>query len=40
MLVKPAHLAGLAAYMLGSGSGVMTGAVVDFDQTVTGAYPE
>lgn len=40
MLVKPAHLAGLAAYMLGPGSGVMTGAVVDFDQTITGAYPE
>lgn len=40
MLVKPAHLAGLASYMLGPESGVMTGAVVDFDQFVAGAYPE
>lgn len=40
MLVKPAHLAGLASYMLGPESGVMTGAVVDFDQFVPGAYPE
>lgn len=40
MLVKPAHVAGLAAYLLGPGSGVMTGAVVDFDQNVAGAYPE
>ena len=40
MLVKPAHVAGLACYMLGPGSGVMTGAVVDFDQHVPGSYPE
>lgn len=40
MLVKPGHVAGLAAYMLGPASGVMTGAVVDFDQNVAGAYPE
>lgn len=40
MLVKPAHLAGLASYMLGPESGVMTGAIVDFDQYVAGAYPE
>ena len=40
MLVKPAHLAGLASYMLGPESGVMTGSVVDFDQFVPGAYPE
>jgi NAD(P)-dependent dehydrogenase (short-subunit alcohol dehydrogenase family) len=40
MLVKPAHVAGLATYMLGPLSGVMTGAVVDFDQNVSGAYPE
>ncbi len=39
-LVKPAHVAGLAAYMLGPDSGVMTGSVVDFDQNVAGAYPE
>ncbi|QYK42157.1 MAG: SDR family oxidoreductase [Paracoccaceae bacterium] len=40
MLVKPVHVAGLAAYLLGPQSGVMTGAVVDFDQNVSGAYPE
>ena len=39
-LVKPAHVAGLAAYMLGSGSGVMTGSIVDFDQSVMGAGPQ
>jgi NAD(P)-dependent dehydrogenase (short-subunit alcohol dehydrogenase family) len=40
MLVKPDHVAGLASYMLGPDSGVMTGALVDFDQNVSGAYPE
>ena len=40
MLVKPAHVAGLVSYMLGPLSGVMTGAIVDFDQNVAGAYPE
>ena len=40
MLVKPEHVAGLASYMLGPGSGVMTGSIVDFDQNVAGSYPE
>jgi NAD(P)-dependent dehydrogenase (short-subunit alcohol dehydrogenase family) len=39
-LVKPAHVAGLVTYLLGPRSGVMTGALVDFDQNVAGAYPE
>jgi NAD(P)-dependent dehydrogenase (short-subunit alcohol dehydrogenase family) len=39
-LVKPVHVAHLAAYMLGPASGVMTGSIVDFDQNVAGAYPE
>lgn len=39
-LVKPVHVAGLASYLLGEGSGVMTGAIVDFDQNISGAYPE
>jgi NAD(P)-dependent dehydrogenase (short-subunit alcohol dehydrogenase family) len=39
MLVKPAHVAGLVSYMLSPASGVMTGALVDFDQNVAGAYP-
>jgi NAD(P)-dependent dehydrogenase (short-subunit alcohol dehydrogenase family) len=40
MLVKPGHVAGLASYMLSASAGVMTGALVDFDQNVAGAYPE
>jgi NAD(P)-dependent dehydrogenase (short-subunit alcohol dehydrogenase family) len=40
MLVKPGHVAVLASYMLSADSGVMTGALVDFDQNVAGAYPE
>ena len=40
MLVKPQHVAELASWMLGSGSGVMTGSIVDFDQNVVGSYPE
>lgn len=39
-LVKPAQVAGLASFMLSPESGVMTGAVVDFDQNIAGAYPE
>jgi NAD(P)-dependent dehydrogenase (short-subunit alcohol dehydrogenase family) len=39
-LVKPAEVAGLAAFLLAGESGVMTGAVIDFDQNVAGAYPE
>jgi NAD(P)-dependent dehydrogenase (short-subunit alcohol dehydrogenase family) len=39
-LVKPAHVAVLASYLLSGASGVMTGALVDFDQNVAGAYPE
>jgi NAD(P)-dependent dehydrogenase (short-subunit alcohol dehydrogenase family) len=39
-LIKPAELAGLATYMLSPQSGVMTGALIDYDQNVTGAYPE
>jgi len=38
-LVKPAQLAVLAAYMLSPQSGVMTGALVDYDQNVIGAEP-
>lgn len=40
MLVKPVHVAGLASYMLGPESGVMTGTISDFDQNVPGAFPE
>ncbi len=40
MLVKPAHVAGLVSYLLSGESGVMTGAMVDFDQNVNGAYGE
>ena len=40
MLVKPDHVAGLASFLLGPASGVVTGAVTDFDQQVVGAYPD
>jgi NAD(P)-dependent dehydrogenase (short-subunit alcohol dehydrogenase family) len=40
MLVKPDHVAGLVCYLLSDASGVMTGALIDFDQNVAGAYPE
>ena len=39
-LVKPDQVAALAAYMLSPEAGVMTGALVDYDQNVVGAYPE
>jgi NAD(P)-dependent dehydrogenase (short-subunit alcohol dehydrogenase family) len=39
-LVKPDQVAGLAAYLLSPESGVMTGALIDYDQRVSGAYPE
>ena len=39
-LVKPDQVAGVAAYMLSPESGVMTGALVDYDQNVAGRYPE
>lgn len=39
-LVQPDQLAGLVSYMLSPDSGVMTGALVDYDQVVAGAYPE
>jgi NAD(P)-dependent dehydrogenase (short-subunit alcohol dehydrogenase family) len=39
-LVKPDQLAGLVSYLLSPESGVMTGALVDYDQHVAGAYPE
>jgi NAD(P)-dependent dehydrogenase (short-subunit alcohol dehydrogenase family) len=35
-LVKPRELAGLVTYMLSPESGVMTGALVDYDQNVPG----
>ena len=35
-LVKPAQLAHLVAYMLSPNSGVMTGALVDYDQNIIG----
>ena len=39
-LAKPDQLASLVAYMLSPESGVMTGALVDYDQNVPGSYPE
>ena len=39
-LCKPSQLAGLASYLLSADAGVMTGALIDYDQNVAGAYPE
>jgi len=39
-LARPDELAGLITYMLSPESGVMTGALVDYDQWVPGAQPE
>jgi NAD(P)-dependent dehydrogenase (short-subunit alcohol dehydrogenase family) len=39
-LVKPEQVAGLVAYLLSPESSIMTGALVDYDQNVVGAYPE
>jgi NAD(P)-dependent dehydrogenase (short-subunit alcohol dehydrogenase family) len=39
-LVDPNQLAGLVAYMLSTEAGVMTGALIEYDQFVSGAYPE
>lgn len=39
-LCKPHQLAALASYLLSNEAGVMTGALIDYDQNVAGAYPE
>ncbi|MGR3661094.1 MAG: SDR family oxidoreductase [Paracoccaceae bacterium] len=40
-LCKPHELAGLASYLLSDeAAGVMTGALIDYDQNVAGSYPE
>jgi NAD(P)-dependent dehydrogenase (short-subunit alcohol dehydrogenase family) len=39
-LVQPDQLAGLVAYIASPEAGVMTGALVEYDQFVSGAYPE
>ena len=39
-LCKPHQLAALASYLLSDEAGVMTGALIDYDQNVAGAYPE
>ncbi|RWC03525.1 SDR family oxidoreductase [Mesorhizobium sp.] len=39
-LVKPAQLARLISYMISPQSGVMTGSLVDYDQTIAGSSPE
>ena len=39
-LIHPDEIAGLVAYLLSPESGVMTGALIEYDQFVTGARPE
>lgn len=37
-LIKPAEVAEAALFLIGPGSGIMTGSVIDYDQMVIGAY--
>lgn len=37
-LIRPGDLAGLATYLLSDAAAMMTGALIDFDQNVMGAY--
>ena len=37
-LIRPADVAGLATYLLSEAAEMMTGALIDFDQNVMGAY--
>jgi NAD(P)-dependent dehydrogenase (short-subunit alcohol dehydrogenase family) len=37
-LIRPADVAGLATYLLSDAAEMMTGALIDFDQNVMGAY--
>jgi NAD(P)-dependent dehydrogenase (short-subunit alcohol dehydrogenase family) len=37
-LIRPGDVAGLACYLLSDAAEMMTGAVIDFDQNVMGAY--
>ncbi|HXV25783.1 MAG TPA: SDR family oxidoreductase [Alphaproteobacteria bacterium] len=39
-LCKPHQLASLASYLLSPDAGVMTGALIDYDQNIPGSYPE
>lgn len=37
-LIKPAEVAEVAAFLVSDKSGLMTGAIIDYDQSVVGAY--
>ena len=39
-LVKPDQIAPLIAYLLSPNSGIITGAIIDYDQQIIGAVPE
>lgn len=39
-LVQPDELAELVSYLAGPDSGVITGSLIEYDQVVSGAYPE
>ena len=39
-LAKPKQLAPLAAYLLSPDSGIITGAIIDYDQQIIGVVPE
>ena len=37
-LVKPAEVAQVVAFLLSNRSGLMTGSIIEFDQSVVGTY--
>ena len=39
-LVKPDQIAPLIAYLVSLDSGIITGAVINYDQQIIGAVPE
>jgi len=39
-LVKPVQIAPLISYLLSADSGIITGAIIDYDQHIIGAVPE
>ena len=39
-LAKPDQIAPLISYLLSPDSGIITGAIIDYDQQIIGAVPE
>ena len=39
-LVKTSEISPLICYLISSGSGIITGSIIDYDQNIIGAVPE